>query len=56
MSGNTHSASVWYRNGIISRCCGSFVCEPVQEQIGQVLAKIWALKAELYQPFITINK
>jgi len=28
----------------ISTCCGSYVCEPVQEQIGQVLAKIWALK------------
>ena len=44
---------------VISRCCGSYVCEPVQEQIGQVLAKIWALKAWLYQPIIrqvTSNK
>jgi len=32
---------------IISRCWGSYVCEPVQEQTGQVLAKIWALKAWL---------
>jgi len=37
---------------VISRCCGSYVCEPVQEQIGQVLAKIWALKAWLNQPII----
>jgi len=35
---------------VISRCCGC--CEPVQEQIGQVLAKIWALKAWLNQPII----
>ena len=28
------------------------MCEPVQEQIGQVLAKIWALKAWLNQPII----
>ena len=28
------------------------VCEPIQEQIGQVLAKILALKAWLYQPII----
>jgi len=44
---------------VISRCCGSYVCEPVQEQIGQVLAKIWALKAWLYQPIsrqVTSNK
>jgi len=34
------------------KCCGSYVCEPVQEQIGQVLAKIWALKAWLNQPII----
>jgi len=43
----------------ISRWGGSYVCEPVQEQIGQVLAKIWALKALLYQPIIwqvTSNK
>ena len=35
---------------VIWRCCGC--CEPVQEQIGQVLAKIWALKAWLNQPII----
>jgi len=37
---------------VVSRCCGGCVCEPVQEQIGQVLAKIWALKAWLNQPII----
>ena len=37
---------------VISRCCGCCICEPVQEQIGQVLAKIWALKAWLNQPII----
>ena len=37
---------------VISKCCGSYVCEPVQEQTGQVLAKIWALKAWFYQPII----
>jgi len=31
---------------------GCYVCELVQEQIGQVLAKIWALKARLNQPII----
>jgi len=36
----------------LSRCCGCYMCEPVQEQIGQVLAKIWALKAWLNQPII----
>ena len=43
---------------VISRCCGSFVCEPVQEQIRQVLAKIWALKAGLISPSsqVTSNK
>ena len=35
-----------------SRCCGSYVCEPVLEQIGQLLAKIWTLKAWLYQHII----
>ena len=37
---------------VISRCRGSYVCESVQEQMGQVLAKIWALKAWLNQPVI----
>jgi len=37
---------------VISRCCGCYVCEPVKEQMGQVLAKIWALKAWLNQPTI----
>jgi len=32
---------------VISRCCGCHISEPVQEQTGQVLAKIWALKAWL---------
>jgi len=42
----------WGMEQAISRWGGSYVCEPVQEQIGQVLAKIWALKALLYQPII----
>jgi len=29
-----------------------YVCESVQEQIGQVLAKLWVLKAWLNQPII----
>ena len=37
---------------VISRCCGCYICEPVQEQIRQVLAKIWVLKAWLNQPII----
>jgi len=37
---------------VISSCCGCYVCERVQEQIGQVLAKKWALKAWLNQPII----
>ena len=39
---------------VISRRCGCYVCESVQEQIGQVLAKTWALKlkAWLNQPII----
>ena len=37
---------------VISRCCGRYVCEPVQEQIGKVLAKMWALKARLNQPIV----
>jgi len=32
---------------VISRCCRSYVCESVQKQIGQVLAKMSALKAWL---------
>jgi len=52
MSGNSQPV---YGAGMeqgISRCCGSYICEPVQEQIGQVLAKIWALKAWLNQLII----
>jgi len=37
---------------VISSCCGCYACERVQEQIGQVLAKKWALKAWLNQPII----
>jgi len=37
---------------VFSRCCGCYVCELVQEQTGQVLAKIRALKAWLNQPII----
>jgi len=37
---------------VISRRRGCYVCEPVQEQIGQVLAKKCALKAWLNQPII----
>ena len=37
---------------LVRRRCGSYVCESVQEQTGQVLAKIWALKAWLNQPVI----
>jgi len=32
------------------RGCGCFVCEPVQEPSGQVLAQIWALKASFKYP------
>ena len=37
---------------VISRCCGCYISEPVQEQTRQVLAKIWALKAWLNQLII----
>jgi len=39
-------------NKVMSRCCGRYVSESVQEEIGQVLAKMWALKAWLNQPVI----
>jgi len=54
MSGNCHLASArgTGMEQAISRCCGCYVYESVQEQMGQVLAKIWALKAWLNQPIM----
>jgi len=50
MSGNSHLASALCRGG--TSYLNNYVCELVQEQIGQVLAKICALKAWLNQPII----
>ena len=41
---------------MISRCCGCYVCDSVQEQIGQVLAKLWALKSWLKLPSPSSDK
>jgi len=51
---NLHYINALNNNNIkvMSRCCGRYVCESVQGQIGPVLAKMWALKAWLNQPVI----
>ena len=48
----TQSAVFSHKTVRRRECCGCYVCESVQEQIGQVVAKIWALKAWLNQPII----